>query len=75
MVASKTREQRCFRVAFDFLGERLRTLDACGPSVGFWDATHTLIKAAAEKMENDPLAADLLTAGFLELERRAERHE
>lgn len=66
-----SRPQKCFRVAFDFLLERLRVLEKVGNTHGFWEATTDIMTFRASQMGNDPLLMGLLCECLAELERAA----
>ena len=55
-----TRMQCAFRIAFDFLLERLQTLQSTGVSQDYWDETCEKYIAAAQRMDSDPLTLGLL---------------
>ena len=64
-----TRMQCAFRIAFDFLLERMQTLQRDGVSQEYWDETCEMYIEAAQRMDSDLLTVGLLAECFKELER------
>lgn len=68
---TESEQRKAFRMAFDFMTNRLRALNASGATPAFWNETLRLARDVAEQGGNDKYLCSMLAVQVEQLERIA----